>query len=401
MLTLQETLWQLVRNKGRTLILVMASAMLAGCVAFYVSNITANEEAIERLAASIPVTVNVANPSADRTYGLNINAFRQENFLSSPYLEDFHYVIYGEGAYSEENRELEPFQKDCNVYAVSDLGCLWMPDGEFTYSQGYDESMFQSEEAVCLVETMFAERYDIEVGDEVTFPVYTLTYDLYKDSIYTPLGEQTLRVVGTSHSRDNPKEFLVPVNWMRKAMESKGAEVNYNEMWASMKDPRQISAFKDSIKDISFLEPNPDTMMDFTGATITVDDQQYITSAETLGQTVVLFKRFQGPFFALLIGMIILAIFLIMRGSRRVMAISISLGRPRFLCAAGCFLAALLAELAGCALVFPAMLLLAGLSIQGALTICGAFLLCACIGDVVALALLLRFNAFTLLAAVE
>ncbi len=46
-----------------------------------------------------------------------------------------------------------------------------------------------------------------------------------------------------------------------------------------------------------------------------------------------------------------LAIFLIMRGSRRVIAISISLGRPRFLCAAGCFLAALLVELAGFALV--------------------------------------------------
>lgn len=401
MLTLQETIWQLARNKGRTVILLLASAMLAGCVAFYLSNIRANEEAIERLAATIPVTVNVANPSGDRTYGLNINVFRHENFLSSPYLEDFHYDIYGEGAYSEENRALEPFQKDCNVNAVSDLGCLWMPDGEFTYLEGYDESIFQSDEAVCLVETMFAERYDIKVGDEVTFPVYTLTYDLYEDIIYTPLGEQTLKVVGTSHSGDNPKEFIVPVNWMRKTMESQGIEVNYNEMWASMKDPRQLNAFKESIKDISFLEPNPDTMMDFTGAAITVNDQQYVTSAETIGQTISLFKRFQVPFFVLAIGMIILAIFLIMRGSRRVIAISISLGRPRFLCAAGCFLAALIAELGGCVLVFPAMVLLAGLSFGGALMICGAFLLCACAGDIVALLLLLRFNAFTLLTAVE
>lgn len=77
--------------------------------------------------------------------------------------------------------------------------------------------------------------------------------------------------------------------------------------------------------------------MDFTGAAITVQDEQYIT-AEPLGQTVVLFRRFQIPFFALVISMIVLAIFLIMRGSRRVMAISVSLGRPRFLCAMGCFL---------------------------------------------------------------
>lgn len=401
MLTLSETIWQLMRNKGRTVILVLASAMLAGCVAFYLSNITANEEAIDRLAETIPVSVNVANPQGDRTYGLNINEHRYENFLSSPYLEDFHYHIYGEGAYSEEARQLEPFQKDCNVNAISDLGCLWMPDGEFTYSEGYDETMFQSDEAVCLVETMFAERYDIEVGDEVTFPIYTLSYDLYKDIIYTSLGEQTLKVVGTSHSSQNPKEFLVPVNWMRNLMESQGVEVNYNEMWAALKDPRQINAFKESIKDINFLEPNPESMMDFTGAVITVDDEQFVTSAETLGQTVVLFKRFQVPFFVLVFGMIVLAIFLIMRGSRRVMAISVSLGRPRFLCALGCFLAAFLAELLGCALVLPAMVLLAGLSMEGALMICGAFLLCACLGDIVALALILRFDAFTLLTAAE
>ncbi len=50
MLTLQETLWQLARNKGRAVILLQASAVLAGCMAFYLNNIRTNEEAIDRLA---------------------------------------------------------------------------------------------------------------------------------------------------------------------------------------------------------------------------------------------------------------------------------------------------------------------------------------------------------------
>ncbi len=401
MLTLSETFWQLARNKGRTVILVLASAMLAGCVAFYLSNIRANEEAIDRLAETIPVKVQVTNLSGDRDYGLNINVYRYENFLSSPYLKDFHYDIYGEGAYSEEARQLDPFQKDCNVHGINGLDCIWMPDGEFTYSEGYDETLFQSDEAVCLVETMFADRYDIEVGDEVTFPIFTISYDLYQDAIYMPLGEQTLKVVGTSHSQQNPKEFMVPVNWMRKVMESQGIEVNYNVMGATLKDPRQLNAFKESIKDISFLEPDPETMIDLTGSAIVVDDEQFVTSAETLGQTVMLFRRFQAPFFVLAFGMIVLAIFLIMRGSRRVIAISVSLGRSRFLCALGCFLAAFLAELAGCALVLPVMVLLAGLSLSGGLLICGAFLICACLADIMALALIMRFDAFTLLTVAE
>lgn len=401
MLTLQETFWQLVRNKGRTVILVLASAMLAGCMAFYLSNIAANEEAIDRLAETIPIEVRVANSQGDRTAGLNINAFRHDNFLTSPYLEDFYASIWAEGAYSEEARAREIFQKDCNVPAISGLDCIWMPDGEFTYSDGYDETMFQSDEAICLIGREFAERNGIEVGDEVSLPIYTMTFDLYQDVIYTPLGEQTLKVVGTSHSFENPKEFMVPEKWMRKVMESQGIDVMYNEQGAMLKDPRQLNAFKDSIRDLQFLEPNPEAMDEFTGGIIIVEDEQYVTSAETLGKTIVLFKRFQTPFFGLVIGMIVLAIFLIMRGSRRVIAISASLGRSKFLCALASFLAAFIAELAGCALVLPVMVLLAGLSLTGGLTICGAFLLCACIGDTVALILLLRFNTFTLLSAVE
>ena len=51
--------------------------------------------------------------------------------------------------------------------------------------------------------------------------------------------------------------------------------------------------------------------------------------------------------------------------------------------------------------VLPVMVLLGGLSLEGALMICGAFLICASAGNILALMLLLRFNAFTLLTAVE
>lgn len=401
MLTLQETIWQLARNKGRTLILVMASAMLAGCVAFYLGNIRANEEAIDRLSEETPVVVTVTDPGGDRDSMLDINAFRHDNFLTSPYLKDFYARIYCEGVYNPELRQSETAMADCSLGAVSSVENIWMSDGEFTYSDGYDDSMFQTNEPICLVSQDFAERNGIEVGDEVSMPIYSMSYEVGKNIIYTPLGEQTIKVVGTCFSRVDPWEFMVPASWIRGVMESQGIEVCYNELSAVLKDPRHLSVFKESIQGLNFMEAAPATYEDYTGAAIVVNDEEYITSAETMGQVVVLFRRFQVPFFALLIGMIILAIFLIMRGSRRVIAISVSLGRPRSLCALGCFLAAFIAELIGCVLVLPVMVLAAGISISGGLMICGAFLLCACAGNIVALLLLLRFNAFTLLTAVE
>lgn len=380
------------------------------------ANITANEEAIERLATDIPVAVWVTNPGGDRNWGLNINENRKEKFFSSPYLRDAGTGIRVVGELSEEAPANSPFAKeenrgkeglvpygggDCGFFAVSSFSYVTATESEVAFIDGYDKTVFETDEAVCVIMLEVARRNGIEVGDEISLPLYSLTYDVHQNIIYSPLGEQTVKVVGTYDSRENPTEFLFPARWVTGVMESRGIDVNYNDMSGFLKDPRQLSVFKESIKDLGFLEPNPEAYMDFTGAAITVQDEQYITAAEPLGQTVVLFRRFQIPFFALVIGMIVLAIFLIMRGSRRVMAISVSLGRPRFLCAMGCFLAAFIAEIIGCALVFPAMTLLPGMSLEGAFMICLEFMLCACVGNAAALMLILRFDAFTLLTAVE
>ena len=402
MLTLQETIWQLARNKGRTLILLLASAMLAGCMAFYLSNIRANEEANDRMAQVMPVSVTATNTRGEKTDRLNINAHRYDGLMSSPYLKDFTCTIHAVGEFSEEARENSPF---ADPEAEERPGMAPYNGGDCTvrglYSlEGYD---FEGGEAVCVLDPVFAESCGIEEGDEISLPIYTMTYvnELGYDVEYTPLGEQTLRVAGIGGPENEPGDIFVPAVWMRKVMDDKGLAVNYNELGAMLKDPRQLNVFKESIQDMGFLDIMPESMDMFTGAVLVVDDQRYVTAAEPLGQTVTLYRRFQVPFFVLVIGMIVLAIFLIMRGSRRVMAISVSLGRPRFLCAMGCFLAALIAELAGCALVLPVMVLLGGLSLEGALMICGAFLICASAGNILALMLLLRFNAFTLLTAVE
>lgn len=400
MLTLQETLWQLARNKGRTVILVLASAMLAGCVAFYLGNIRANEEAIEALAESTAVTVSVSNSTGQNQSGLNISVLRYENFIHSPYLEDFRSNGVAVGAYAQEARE-KPIASgnDCSIVGVSHMDCLWDVT-ECEFLEGYDGSFLEGSQPLCLMYREFAKRNGMEPGDQISLPVWLMNRRQGGVIDYTPVGEHSFTIVGLFDSTA-PMELYVPVQWLREAAEAQGERFTYAYLYASMKDPRQLNRFKEGVEEMGFLEPDPEGQDEWEGAFLAVEDQNFITAAEEFGRSIVVFRRFQTPFFLLVLAMIVLAIFLIMRGSRRVMAISISLGRSKLLCAMGCFLAALFAELAGCALVFPAMVFLAGLSAQGGLMICGAFLLCACIGDAAALILLLRFNAFTLLTAAE
>ena len=132
-----------------------------------------------------------------------------------------------------------------------------------------------------------------------------------------------------------------------------------------------------------------------------MEDEAYITAAEELGQTILVFSRFLAPFFVLVVGLVMLAIFLILRGSRRDMAIAISLGRPKLLTALSSFLSVFIAEILGCGCALPVMVLGAGLSLEVGLAVCGAFMLCAVVGDVLGLLLLLRFDVLSLLIAPE
>ena len=55
MFTLQETLWQLSRNRVRTIILLLATALLARCTAFYLGSLRAIQEAFERLVSAAKI----------------------------------------------------------------------------------------------------------------------------------------------------------------------------------------------------------------------------------------------------------------------------------------------------------------------------------------------------------
>lgn len=402
MLTLRELWWQLSRNRGRTLILLLAAAMLAGCVAFYLGNIRANEEALDDLAKSVDVQVTVANSTGKNQSGLNIATLRQENFTNNPYLKDFRCNGVAVGAYSEKARQ-NPVESeagnDTAIVGVNCVECLWdVTECEFV--DGYDESFLGGNEPLCIMYSDFAKRNNIEPGDEVTLPVYMMYRRDGGVKDYPPIGEQTIRVIGLFDSVA-PMEMYVPVQWLREAAEGAGVEFFYSYLYGSMKNPMELNHFKAGAMQMSFLPPNPESRDEWSGTCLVVDDQAFINNAEELGQNVLTFKQFQIPFFIIIIGLVVLAIFLTMRGARRDMAIASSLGRPKLLVALSNFLAAFAAELVGCLIILPVMVLNAGLSIAGALTICGAFLLCAAVGNILGLALILRFDAFTLLTATD
>lgn len=404
MFTLEETFLQLSRNRARTIILLLATSLLAGCMAFYLGNLRANQEAFERLSEVTEIEVDITCGSGAMNSGLNITPQSKEKFMSSPYLENFLYSSRAVGTFSLEARSKEPEGDtfyDVDFGCINTLGAIYSADYVFDFMDGYDESFLAGDESWAVILDTFAEKTGIVPGGQLTFPVYTHVYNDDNSIRYELIGDLTLTVIGLYHSDIYPKTMIVPVEWLHKECETRGVDFYYNNVGATLKDTRQINQFKHSIPDIPFLEPDPESSDLHSGATICVNDEEYINRAEVFTQNIMLFQRFRVPFFVLAIGLIILAIFLIMRSFRQDMAIACSLGRPKFLSALSCFLAAFFSELVGCAIVFPAMVFFAGVSVTGSLGVCGVFLLCSCMGNVAALAMILRFDTFTLLTAAE
>lgn len=404
MFTLEETLWQLTRNRTRTVILLLATALLAGSMAFYLGSIRANQETFDYLASETKLGVDITSGNGMMSGRLNITPQSKERFMSSPYLGDFLYISSAVGTYSPEARKREPVGDtfyDVAFLPINSLRVTSYMDHELDFVDGYDESFLAGDDSWAVVSDTFAEENGIEPGDQLTFPAYTCFYKDDDTIRYELIGDLSLTVIGLHHSEKDPQTMLVPVEWLHKECDVRGVDFFYSGLGGTLKDTRQINQFKESIPDIPFLEPDPKLKDMHSGATICVRDEEYINKAEVVGRNLTLFQRFLVPFFVLAIGLIILSIFLIMRSSRQDIAIACSLGRPKPLCALSCFLAALFAELVGCVIVFPAMVFLAGVSLGGSLGICGIFLLCACLGNVVALAMVLRFDTLTLLTAAE
>lgn len=402
MFTLREAVRGLTHNRSRSILLLLCAALLCVCMAFYLGNIRANEEALERFAVAAPVKVWVASGNGERSSPINIMEQQMEALAENWYLKDLQATALAATALSEEARAQEPFAGgDGKITAVSGMEALRALGLECSFASGYDASVLAGDQPLCVMDQAVMERLGLGLGEEITAPVYLIRLGLGGIMEFTPIGEQALTLAGSCAGESGSQTLYVPIRWLRQASQAAGAELTYSSCGAVLKDPRQLNRFKATVESMGFLDVDPESYDEFNGAALLVDDGDFIAAAERLGKNITSFRRFLFPFFGLVTGLVMLVIFLILRGSRRDMAIAVSLGRPKVLTALSSFLWALAGEAVGCLLALPVILLGAGLSFAGGLAVCGGFLLCAAVGNALGLLLLLRFDVMALLIAAE
>lgn len=405
-----EIKYHLFRNRARSLLLVCVSAALCGCIAFFAHNVQANRQALEQLEESSPATLtltnilmntfdqlNVRGEDADRLVELGLGKLNAASSVMGYWKADYEQDLY-----------------DVEALAVTNLETIDFSSTEgIEYAPGVDGSFLEGDEPLCLVSRSFAEENGISLGDTLSMHLRRLLFSSQQTDAFQVISTEkfSLQVAGIFGGKSTTAytdDLFLPSLWLRAQVEKAGMNFYYSSFSGSLKDSMELNRFKEGLAEYGYRQPivmtpqsTAEAMVDKSAATTAVmEDKTFIRAAEKLGASLQYYRVLAVPLLFLAVGVITLAVFLVLRGARREMAIACSLGRPKGKTAAAHFLAVLTAEAAGCVLTVLPMLLL-GVSLSTLLTAWAILLLCALPGNAVGLLILLRFEPMTLLVQSE
>ena len=398
MFLLTEVKHQLFRNRGRTALSVCIAALLAACMAFYVGNIGVNKAALQSLSDSVPVTVRITSRNGAKTAGLNIEA-KPFDHLTEAGVHDVRCTAVAAGAFSPEVRAQEMFLGgDTIVRAGNSLEALELSADNLHFADGQSAAFLSGDSAQCVIGEDYAERTGLHPGDTLSLEIYTVRQSM-NGTIYQMIGDAALEIIGT-HSAPGGADVILPVNFLRTEAETAGVSFLYDSCSALVDDSTHLKDFKAEMQKY-FMDINPSAEDPNAGDALSVEDELFVKTASRLRQNIALFQSMLVPFFALIIGLVVLTTFLTMRSTRRDMAIARSLGVSKWRCAAPNFISTVLLDMLGCAVILPILSAALHIPALSAHAIFGLFTLCAALGTAAALLCLLRFDTLTLLTQVD
>ena len=386
------------RSRGRSVLVLCIAALLAACMAFYVGNIGVNKAALQSLSDSVPVTVRITSRNGAKTAGLNIEA-KPFDHLTEAGVHDVRCTVVAAGAFSPEVRAQEMFLGgDTIVRAGNSLEALELSADNLHFADGQNAAFLSGDSAQCVIGEDYAERTGLHPGDTLSLEIYTVRQSM-NGTIYQMIGNAALEIIGT-HSAPGGADVILPVNFLRTEAETAGVSFLYDSCSALVDDSTHLKGFKAEMQKY-FMDINPSAEDPNAGDALSVEDELFVKTASRLRQNIALFQSMLVPFFALIIGLVVLTTFLTMRSTRRDMAIARSLGVSKWRCAAPNFISTVLLDMFGCAVILPILSAALHIPALSAHVIFGLFTLCAALGTAAALLCLLRFDTLTLLTQVD
>lgn len=292
-------LYSLKRRKAANQITVWISLLLVILLNLYFGMIHSYERQLHDLSENSSVYCRVTNKNGSRDSGLFISESVLDGLSASSLIADESCAVWllaAEGEYTQAEWERSVHLQ------VSGINRTEAVDGlsadKIHFGQQYDESVFASDEPVCIVNESVMRKHGWEIGDKIqlTMYYYNASSELFKMELY-PLGLVELDIVGSMESLMGvtgavPPDVILPFEAVRRIYHQQEIPFFADTVSFYVDDPMRLNDFKEEMKSIGLMERDPTAMDSYIGYTLAVKDGNFVTMATQLRQSIEVMRSF-------------------------------------------------------------------------------------------------------------
>ena len=399
------------RQKGRSILVILVNCVLAVLLNLYFGLIGSYQTQLTDLAANTPIKCTITNPDGTMEVGIAVSSDTLRQLQAAQQVKDMDCSTRLKAGFGELEEAIWEENLNLNVSAVNRIDSTVLPDNmDVTYQEGWDKTLFDGSEKVCVLRKSDMENQGLSLGDEIPFTMYYYQYDDSKRDVdILKLGCVHLKVVGQIDDADPVEsgeypDMLLPFQTVWDEFEARGIDFTAEAVSFYVKDPLALNAFKQEMRHIGELGlfeiyKGPNAKFSYKGTALYVKDGIFITMAGRLKTAIRILTAFLVPMGILvfIVGYVISHLLASGRVKEFALFRSLGVGAPRavwmFWCEQFCLVLA--GNMFGCL----AALIVGQQSFREVVAVCGAAFGGYILGTTIALALLAKEKPMELLAS--
>lgn len=292
-------LYSLKRRKAANQITVWISLLLVVLLNLYFGTMHSYERQLHDLSENSSVYCRVTNKNGSRDSGLFISESVLDGLSASSLTADESCAVWllaAEGEYTQAEWERSVHLQVSGVNRTEAVDGL--SADKIHFGQQYDESVFASDEPVCIVEESVMRKHGWEIGDKIqlTMYYYNASSELFKMELY-PLALVELEIVGSMESLMGvtgaiPPDVILPFEAVRRIYHQQEISFFADTVSFYVDDPMRLNDFKEEMRSIGLMERDPTAMDSYIGYTLAVKDGNFVTMATQLKQSIEVMRSF-------------------------------------------------------------------------------------------------------------
>lgn len=325
-----------VRNKGRSLLLILISFIFISFIFIYLDSIDGNYRALENLGEQIPVAMCLTDVSGIRQQGLRIREKTADN-LEQLDVKDKVLTAESYGNVSRGGQDKEKI----SVYltASNDASAFLLEPESLSVSMEEFETMLSEDAGVCLLSKEYAEERGLncQPGDTLELNLYSGKYDeIGQVDGFEKVTSTQIEIGGFFQGRvydsimaEEPN-VICSAEWLRGQYAAAGKPFYYSSARGVIGNPMELNAWKEKARKLSFFPMDTQKPEDIAQIALSVDDRNYIQTASKIKKNIEILQIFVIPVFVLLILLEALIFFLSIHNQKRDIFLMRCLGMKRF-----------------------------------------------------------------------